>query len=143
LRFLIALLLVPLSGCASIAVTLAGLGLGAGTNHYMTSVNYRTFTEPLPTVKQATLTSLVRMKIDLESTERTDTGVLIKAKTTNRDIEIELEEVTANSTRMRTLAHQDGSLLLDAATAAEIIAQTEKTLTPPPPPPPVRTARRA
>ena len=140
LKLLIILITSTLSGCASIAITLAGLGFGAGANHYMTSVNYRTFTEPLESVRQAVLTSLVRMKINLASSERTDDGVLIKARTTNRDIEIELEEVTQASTRMRTTARQDGSLLLDAATAAEISAQTEKVLTTPAPP--VRTARR-
>jgi hypothetical protein len=124
----IVLLAVVLSGCASIAVTLAGLGVGAGASHYMNSVTYRTFTEPVQTVKQAALVSLVRMKIELETTEHTDKGLLIRARTTNRTIEIELEEVTGNSTRMRTVAHQDDSVFLDAATAAEVIAQTEKTL---------------
>ena len=141
MRILVVLIASALSGCASIAITLAGLGAGAGTNHYMTSVSYRTFTEPVPVVKQAVLMSLVRMKIELVSTERNEPGLLVKAKTANRDIEIQLETVTENSTRMRTVAHEDGSLLLDAATAAEITAQTEKsvamlTL------PPVRTARR-
>jgi hypothetical protein len=129
LRFLIAFIAsAALSGCASIAVTLAGLGVGAGANHYMTSVSYRTFTENLGGVKQAVLTSLVRMKIELVSTERNDLGLVIKAKTSNREIEIQLETVTENSTRMRTMAHEDGGLLLDGATATEITAQTGKSL---------------
>jgi Protein of unknown function (DUF3568) len=128
-----------LSGCASIAVTLAGLGAGAGANHYMTSVSYRTFTEPVGGVKQAVLTSLVKMKMELVSTERNDEGMLIKARTATRDIEVHLETLTENSTRMRTVAHEDGSLFLDAATAAEITVQTEKSLAAATGP--VRTAR--
>jgi hypothetical protein len=129
LRLLLVLIVSSmLSGCASIAVTLAGLGFGAGASHYMSSVNYRTFTEPLQTVRQAVLTSLWRMQIELASSERTDQGMLFKARTSNRDIEIELEAVTERSTRMRTVAHPDGGLLLDASTAAEISSQTEKAL---------------
>jgi len=142
LRLLIVFLASTLSGCASIAITLAGLGVGAGTNHYMSSVNYRTFAEPLQNVKQAVLVSLVKMKIDLDATERTEEGLVIRARTSNREIEIQLESVTETSTRMRTVARQDGALLLDAATAAEICAQTEKALLPHPAPP-VRTARRS
>lgn len=134
MRLLIVFLVAStLSGCASIAITLAGLGAGAGANHWMTSVNYHTFTEPIDTVRQAALTSLVRMEIELQSSERTDDGMVIKARTSNRDIEIGLEAITEKSTRMRVVAHEDGGFLLDGATAAEIAVQTEKVLNLPPP----------
>jgi hypothetical protein len=41
------------SGCASVGVTLAGLGAGVGMNHYTNNVTSRTFTEPLADVRQA------------------------------------------------------------------------------------------
>jgi hypothetical protein len=117
-----------LSGCASIAITLAGLGVGVGSNHYLNNVNYHTFTEPMVTVRQAALTGLIRIGADLERTEIEGTNVLILAKTDNGDIKIELQALTAKATRMRTVAHQDDALLLDGATAAEVARQTEKAL---------------
>ena len=121
------------AGCASIAVTLAGLGAGIGGQHYLGSIGTRTFTEPLANVKLATLVALKRMAIQVETTEKTDTGERITAKIPGREIEIELESLTPNATRMRSLARKDSAFILDSATAAEIIAQTEKALNAPQP----------
>lgn len=120
------------TGCASIAITLAGLGAGLGGTHYLGSIGSKTFTEPLQNVKVATMAALKRMAIAVETTEKTDTGERIKAKIPGRDIEIELESLTPNATRMRALAHKETGLILDSATAAEIITQTEKALNAPP-----------
>ncbi len=121
------------TGCASIAITLAGLGAGLGGTHYLGSIGYKTFTEPLSNVKFATMVALKRMQIQVEATEKTDTGERIKAKIPGREIEIELESLTPNATRMRSLARKETGLILDSATAAEIITQTEKALNGPPP----------
>ena len=130
-----ALLLIPFlaTGCASIAVTLAGIGAGLGGQHYLGSIGSKTFTEPLPKVKRATLAALKRMEIQVETAEATETGELIKAKIPGREIEIELESLTPSATRMRTLARKESAFILDSATAAEIIAQTEKALVGPAP----------
>jgi hypothetical protein len=130
-----AAVLVPLflavSSCASIGVTLAGLGAGVGTNHYLNNVTSKTFTEPLASVQNAVFAALKRMAISIETRKEIPSGVLITAKAGVREVEIELESVTASATRMSSVARKEGALLLDAATSAEIIAQTERLLAQP------------
>jgi len=124
-------LFLAVSGCASIGVTLAGLGAGVGTNHYLNNITSRTFTEPLATVQTAVFGALERMAIPIETREQTPSGILITAKAGVREVEIELESVTVSATRMSSFARKEGAFLLDAATSAEIIAQTEKLLAQP------------
>jgi Protein of unknown function (DUF3568) len=119
------------TGCASVGVTLAGLGAGVGMNHYTNNITARTFTEPLRDVRQAVHLALQRMSIPVENTAETGAATTITAKAGTREIEIELESITDNATRMQSIARREGSLLLDSATAAEIIAQTEKILVQP------------
>ena len=116
------------SGCASVGVTLAGLGAGVGLNHYSNNLTSRTFTEPLPDVRHAVRLALQRMDIPVAETAESGATTTITAKAGTREIEIELESITASATRMQSIARREGSLLLDAATGAEIIAQTEKAL---------------
>jgi hypothetical protein len=117
-----------LSGCASIAVSLASVGAGIGANHFIGSVQHRTFTEPAYTVRRATQVALRRMKFEVESIETVDGGELLKARTTGRSIEVTFEPLSANATRVKSLARHDGSVMLDSATAQEIVAQTERVL---------------
>jgi hypothetical protein len=119
------------SGCASVGVTLAGLGAGVGMNHYTNNVTSRTFTEPLADVRQAVHEALKRMAIPVEGTAETGAATMITAKAGTREIEIELEPITANTTRMQSIARREGSLFLDSATGAEIIGQTERILAQP------------
>ena len=119
------------SGCASVGVTLAGLGAGVGMNHYTNNVTSRTFTEPLADVREAVHEALKRMAIPVEGTAETGAATTITAKAGSREIEIELEPITANTTRMQSIARREGSLFLDSATGAEIIAQTERILAQP------------
>jgi hypothetical protein len=123
--------LVAASGCASIGVTLAGLGAGVGMNHYTNNVTSRTFTEPLTDVRQAVHAALKRMAIPVETTAENGAATVITARAGSREIEIELEPITASTTRMQSIARRDGSFFLDSATAGEIIAQTEKLLAQP------------
>lgn len=116
------------AGCASIGVTLAGLGAGVGMNHYTNNVTSRTFTESLADVRQAVHAALKRMGIPVENTAENGAATTITAKAGSREIEIELESITATTTRMQSIARRDGGFVLDSATAAEIIAQTEKAL---------------
>lgn len=122
------ILSVGLTGCDPFTLTALGVGSAAGMSHHMGGIAYRTFTEPLPKVKRATLGALRRMAIKVSDTSKTDNGELIKAKASNRDIEIEFESLTPTTTRMRAVAHKDGGIFVDAATAFEIITQTERLL---------------
>lgn len=115
------------SGCTPVAVTALGIGGAVGVNHTLSGIVYKTFTEPLPKVKRATLTALQQMAISVEKSETTEQGEIITAKARNRAIEVELEALTPKTTRMRVTADSDG-IFKDAATATEIILQTERAL---------------
>ena len=119
-------LLCGLTGCQAAALTSLGIGGSTGVNHAMNGVAYRTFSMPTSRLKKATLTALGRMQIKVESSRKEDASEIIIAKTPNRNIEVSMESLSPNTTRMRTVA-KDG-LFYDSATAAEIIYQTEKVL---------------
>lgn len=120
-----------LNGCAGVGLTLFGVGAGVATGtsvaYTLDGVAYRTFTVPLPQVENATRTALDRMGIKIDSTAKIDQGKAIRATSNDREIEIELEMVSAKTTRIRTVAKQ-GIFFKDRATATEIIIQTEKVL---------------
>ena len=120
-----------LHGCAGVGLTLFGVGAGVTTGtsvaYTLDGIAYRTFTASLSRVESATRTALDRMGIKIEATSKVDQGKAIKAMTNDREIEIELEMVSAKTTRIRTVAKQ-GLFFKDRATATEIIIQTEKAL---------------
>ena len=89
---------------------------------------YRTFTEPLPRVRVAVLDAFKRMGIEPGKTEKMELGERLLARAGNRDIEIELEALTPKATRMRAVARKDGGIVVDSATAVEIINQTEQSI---------------
>lgn len=126
--FTAAMLTMSLAGCDPISLTVLGVGGAAGMSHQMGGIAYRTFTEPLPKVRRATLGALQRMSIKVADTSKTESGEMIKATAANRDIEIEFESLTPSTTRMRAVARKDGGVFVDAATAFEIITQTERIL---------------
>jgi len=117
-----------LSGCVAVGATPAGLGF----THQMSGVQYRTFTEPLPRVSRATITAFKRMELKLHGVEVTKSGELIKGSAAGRKFEVELEALTASTTRMRALARNSMGVIVDAETAQEIIRQAEKALEPEP-----------
>jgi hypothetical protein len=116
-----------LSGCAAIGLTALGVGGAVGINHQLGGIVYKTFTEPLPKVRRASLTALKQMEVSVKGVEKTDIGEVIKATAANRAIEIQLEALTPKTTRMRVTADSDG-LFKDSATATEIILQTERAI---------------
>ncbi len=117
---------VVLAGCEAAALTALGVGASAGVSHTLSGITYRTFAEPLPKVKSASLKALNRMQIRVAGMSKIDNGEAIKAKAADRDIDIELEALSPSPTRMRVTASQ--GLLKDSATATEIIMQTERYL---------------
>ncbi|MEW6354195.1 MAG: DUF3568 family protein [Pseudomonadota bacterium] len=126
-RVLLLALLTLLTACDPVSLTALGIGGGAGVSHTMGGYNYRTFNESLPKVKKATLTALKNMDIKVESVQKTEEGEIINAKAADRNIELTLEKISSKTTRMRSIARRE-TLLMDAATATEIIVQTEKAL---------------
>lgn len=120
--------LLAATGCAPLALTAAGVGGGVTAGHHLGGIAYRTFTEPLPKVRSAVKAALVRMAIKPDRTEKIDNGERIVARLPDRTVEIELEELTPATTRMRVIAKKDGGILVDAATAIEVINQTERII---------------
>lgn len=133
-KFIVALVtavLLGTQGCAAVGLTLfgvgAGLSAGTGTQYTLDSIAYRTFTAPLQDIRRATLAAFKRMDITLQNDNAMDTGRHVVGQAADRTIDIELERLTARTTRMRVTAKQ-GWFFRDRATASEIIAQTERSL---------------
>ena len=126
ITLLLAFAALQLCGCVAVGLTALGVGMATGVSHTLSGMVYKTFTTPQAQVKRATLGALSRMQIKVVSSKRDGTTDVIKAKASDRDIDIELEALTPNTTRMTVTAKKDGGILRDGATATEVILQTEK-----------------
>ena len=125
---LLSIVLVSLTGCEPLALSIVGAGAGTALRYSLVDgVTYRTFTAPAADVKHASLEALQRMGIAFESFDRYEYGELIYARAENRNIEIEIEPISPRATRVR-IAAKSGGFLYDSATASEIVAQTERVL---------------
>lgn len=130
LPLFLALAALNLGGCVAVGLTALGVGMATGVSHTLSGMVYKTFTTPQAQVKRATLGALQRMQIKVVESKRDGTKEVIRGKASDRDIEIELEALTPNTTRMVVTAKKDGGLLRDGATATEVILQTEKIVGP-------------
>jgi len=115
-----------LSGCAAVALTAAGVGMATGVSHTLGGIVYKTFAAPQPKVRRSTVAALGRMQIRIVEAKRDGSTEVIKARAADRDIDVEIEALTPNTTRLSVTAVKNGGLIRDAATATEIILQTEK-----------------
>lgn len=116
-----------LAGCESLAITSFGVGASTAVSHTLGGIAYRTFTAPPSRVKAASLAALGRMGIKVGASEKAKEGETLRASAADREIEITLEPISANATRMRVVA-RNGGVFYDSATATEIILQTERAL---------------
>ena len=126
IAILLALASLSLGGCAAVALTALGVGMATGVSHTLGGMVYKTFTAPQAQVKRATLGALSRMQVKVVQSKREGATERILARAGDRDIEVELEALTPNTTRMLVTAKKDGGILRDGATATEVILQTEK-----------------
>jgi len=122
----LSMLCISFSACAPLALTAVGIGASTGVSHTLGGISYRTFSEPLPRVKSASMKALQHMQIKVASTGKIDNGTSILANAADREINIELEALSPNTTRIRVTAST--GFLRDSATATEIIIQTERFL---------------
>lgn len=116
-----------LSGCAAVALSLVGAGAGAGINHQVSGVASRTFSEPLPKLKRASLMAAKRMSFEFETTDAIDNGQLMKGRVADMSVAVELEILSASVTRVSVSARKN-LLFLDGATAQEVVMQIDKAL---------------
>lgn len=119
-------------GCAApVGLTMLGIGggtaAGAGVEHTMNGITYKTFTAPVEQVHAATRQALAQMAIAIDQDTKTDSGRTMVCKAADREIDIEFEALTPRTTRMRVVANQ-GLIFKDSATSTEIILQTADTL---------------
>ena len=114
------------SGCAAVALTAAGVGMGTAVSHTLGGIVYKTFAAPQGKVKRSTLAALGKMQIKVVDSKQEGNKDIIKARAADRDIEIEIEALTPNTTRLSVTATKDGGLIRDSATATEIILQSER-----------------
>lgn len=116
-----------LTGCAAVALTAGSLAAGTGISHSLGGVVTKTFTAPMKTVENANSRALKDMGIKVVGRETNEGGErIVSAQANDRKIEILLESLSSRTTRIRARA-MDG-ILHDAATATEIILQTERVL---------------
>ena len=122
-----------LPGCEAMAVTMFGVAAGtsAGTtvSYTLDGIAYKTFTAPAPKVQRATLAALRKMDLKVQPSEPSKNGAAPSIIATGRDrqIEIELEPISDQTTRIRVVA-KDGVFFKDKATATEIIYQVADAL---------------
>ena len=123
----LAIVALPLAGCEAIAISALGGGTAAGVSYTMSGTVSRTFTASLPKVRAAALAALQLMQIDVSSIGKAGDGKEISAKSISRSIDIELDEISPNLTRMSVSAKY-GFFHSDSATGAEILLQTGRQL---------------
>jgi hypothetical protein len=130
----ICVLTLALQGCAigglglMLAATGTGLAAGAGVDHTLSGITYKTFSVSRNQLRYATLKTLHRMDMKVVKDKREKQYHYIEAAALDRTIEIELESLTRRTTRMRVVANKGEIFFKDAATATEIIVQTAATL---------------
>jgi hypothetical protein len=104
------------------------VAMGTGVEQTLSGITYKTYAAPVAEVRQASLTSLRRMQMTVTEDRASEAGWSIKATASDRTIEIALEQLTPNTTRMRVDVDKGSLFFKDAATATEIMMQTAQTL---------------
>ena len=115
------------SACEPVAIALVGAGASAAFRYNIDGVAARTFTASAAEVRSASLGALERMGITLDSSTPQEGSEILVARAPNREIEIELEPITKQATRLRVTA-RGASIFYDNATAIELVQQTGRIL---------------
>ena len=117
-----------LQGCV-LGLVAVGAGAGvAGVEYSQAGVASKTFTSPLNDVRTAAVKALDRMDLTVQDDNVSAQGRKLVASTSDRTIEIDLENLTYNTTRMQVAVKRNGSIIKDADTATEIVEQTTQVL---------------
>lgn len=128
------LLLGPLllGGCAAAGLTVAGAGagvaMGSGVEHTLNGIAFKTFTAPMEDVRLATMEAFQRMDMTVTGDDKTEDGWKLSVTARERVIDVELEKLTRNLTRMRVVANKGDIFFKDAATGTEVIMQVAQSL---------------
>jgi len=123
---LVAAAALGLNGCA-LGLLAAGAGGGAVGATYMQPTD-RTFTAPLEQVHDAAARTLGQMQMTVGEDFPTADGRRVTARAGDRSIEINLENVTYNTTRMSVSVTESHGIAKDHATEQELLKQTGQQL---------------
>lgn len=116
--------LLALEGCATVALSIAGLAAGKGIDHTLSGTVERTFASPVAGTYLATLQTLKRMGMTVENSERQDSIWKIDAVAENRKIQIELEALSDLSTQVDVdVSQTDFVFFKDSSTSTGILDQ--------------------
>ena len=115
------------SACEPVAIALLGAGASTALRYNIDGVAARTFTASAAEVRSASIGALERMGIAVDSSTPQEGSEIIVARAPNREIELELEPITGQATRLRVTA-RGSSIFYDNATAIELVSQTGKIL---------------
>ena len=130
--FGILVLALALEGCAAVGLAVVGAGVGvgagAGIEHTMNGIVYKTFDAPTNELRFATLKTLDHLGMPVTTDEKSEEGWKLSATATERSIDIELQQLTEKTTRMRVVANDGQIFFKDASTATAIITKTAETL---------------
>ncbi|MBI2206933.1 MAG: hypothetical protein HYU41_24130 [Candidatus Rokubacteria bacterium] len=124
------------TGCAAIPLVPLGAAAMSGSANSLTRAGaemtmgggvLRTFTLPFDDTHAAAYATLRRLGVKVYEEERTEAGMtIIRGQAYGRAVTMTLEAVTPVMTRVRTDVR--AGLVRDRATAAEIVAQTERAI---------------
>jgi hypothetical protein len=116
-----------LQGCA-LGLVAAGAGGGYAGAQYL-QPDDRTFTAPLDQVRTAAIGALDGLGMHPQGDEATADGRKLTAQINDRTVEVTLENMTYNTTRMSVVVMRNETVLRDHATAEEILQKTAQHLT--------------
>jgi hypothetical protein len=126
------LIALSLQGCAAAGLGLAtagaGAGMSAGYEHTVNGIVYKTFAASTSEVRAATLKALKLMAMPVTLDAKSEAGWALTATASKRTIDIELQALTEQTTRMRVVANDGVIFFKDASTATEIINQTAQVV---------------
>ena len=103
--------LLALPGCAAVALTAGGLAAGAGVNHTLNGIAYKTFNNSLDEMRGASLVTLAQMDMEVVMDEQTEEGWEINATASEREIDIVQDALARNDVEIN--AQQVRQTILD------------------------------
>jgi len=125
-RLLIFFCCLILTGCETAMMSVLSVGASTGINYTLNGIASRTFTASADEVHQAASTALGRMGIEIQDHQIEEGGQTLHAQARDWVIELYLEPLSSESTRMRASVNR--SWQLDKSTAIEIVEQTAQAL---------------